>query len=107
MYEFPIVKDCINEQTFCRVSFSYNLSPEFRGGEWYIKFDKPLKRINFTKKNSEVIVVNDINSCLNKLNLGYTFRNKTFEIENSVPIFSITFFIFLLLFGFQKNFYNF
>ena len=106
VYEFPIVKDCINEQTFCRVSFSYNLSPEFRGGEWYIKFDKPLKRINL-QKNSEVIVVNDIKSCLNKLNLGYTFRNKTFEIENSVPIFSITFFIFLLLFGFSKEFLQF
>ena len=50
VYESPIEKDCINEQTFCRVSLSYNLSPEFRGGEFYIKFDKPLKRIDLQKK---------------------------------------------------------
>ncbi len=103
VYEYPIEKDCINEKNFCRVSLSYNLSPEFRGGEWYIKFDKPLKKISL-QKDSDVISVNDINGCLNKVNLGYNFINKTYEIKNSVPIFSVTFFIFLLFSGLLKEF---
>ena len=62
------------------VSLIYNLSPEFRGGEFYIKFDKPLKRIDL-QKNAKILSVNEINDCINKVNLGYTFTNKTFEIK--------------------------
>lgn len=106
VYESPIEKDCINEQTFCRVSLSYNLSPEFRGGEFYIKFDKPLKRIDL-QKNAKILSVNEINDCINKVNLGYTFTNKTFEIKNPIPIFSVTVFIFLLFFVVLKEFFQF
>tara|TARA_B100000900_G_scaffold397211_1_gene397318 strand:- start:11865 stop:13550 length:1686 start_codon:yes stop_codon:yes gene_type:complete len=106
VYESPIEKDCINEQTFCRVSLSYNLSPEFRGGEFYIKFDKPLKRIDL-QKNAKILSVNEINDCINKVNLGYTFTNKTFEIKNPIPIFSVTLFIFLLFSVVLKEFFRF
>ena len=103
VYDFPIEKDCINERTFCRVSLSYNVSPELRGGEWYIKFDKPLKSINL-QKNFETITVNEIFDCINKVNLGYTYTNKKFVIKNSAPIFSLTLFIFLLLSAILKEF---
>jgi len=105
VYEFPLEKDCINEQTFCSVALNYNLSPEFREGKWYKKFDKPLKRIDL-QNNSEVITVNDINDCFNKVNLGYTFRNKKFEIINQAPITSVVFFISLLIFIFFKRIFS-
>ena len=105
-YESPLEKDCISEQTFCRVSLSYNLSPEFKGGEWYIKFDKPLNSISL-QKNDEILIVNDIKDCINKVNLGYTFTNKTFEIKNPAPFVSGAFLIFLLLSSVFKEFLQF
>lgn len=103
VYDFPVEKDCINEQTLCKVSLSYNMSPEFREGKWYKKFDKPLERI-ILQKDSETITSNEINDCLRKVNLGYTYTNKRFEIKNSAPIFSLTLFILLLLYSILKEF---
>jgi len=106
VYESQIEKDCINEQTFCRVSLSYNLSPEFKGGKFYKKFDKPLKRINL-QKNAKILSVNEINDCINKVNLGYTITNKTFEIKNPIPIFSVILFFFLLFSVVLKEYFQF
>ena len=106
VYESQIEKDCINEQTFCRVSLSYNLSPEFKGGKFYKKFDKPLKRINL-QKNAKILSVNEINDCINKVNLGYTITNKIFEIKNPIPIFSVILFSFLLFSVVLKEYFQF
>jgi len=106
VYESQIEKDCINEQTFCRVSLSYNLSPEFKGGKFYTKFDKPLKSIDL-QKNAKILSVNEINDCINKVNLGYTITNKIFEIKNPIPIFSVILFSFLLFSVVLKEYFQF
>jgi hypothetical protein len=80
-------RDCVNEGTFCKLNFSYKLSPEFREGKWTYKTIEPLKALKFNNNNSESIA-DSVESCNFLLQNKYK-ASEAFYLKRNPPYLSI------------------
>ena len=97
-------RNCVNSHTFCKLNFSYKLSPEFREGKWRYKTIKPLNILSFKNNNSEVLA--DSEETCNLLLKNNYKASEVFDIKRNPPYLSILSIVLLLISIIKFNFSN-
>lgn len=99
---FPKNKDCINNENICKISMSYNLSPEFKGGKWVYKLYNP-NEVLYLSDDNKVIQVFNIEECNKNISDGFKVLNTEYNLRNKIPLFSVLVLLIILFFSINKK----